>query len=276
MVRLACRTVSLAVVALLLCAGSAVAASTTTQSASGSGVTASFSYTGSGINVHGAHLTIARNGQTVYDQPVRSPACGSRCGPGAFGRHVKSVRVLRLDPGRFDVILELYTGGANCCLVDQVFTYAPAAGTYVKTERNFASYGAAIRRLGSARRWRFLSGDDSFKYEFTDGADSGEPIQIFSFSATRFHNVTRSYPTLIASDARRWWKYFTSHLSNGVGLIAAWAADQELLGHDKHVQSTLATEARRGNLRDGGLGGPTGRRFIAALDRFLHKLGYRK
>lgn len=274
--RQAFRTAALAVIALLAAAAVAVAATTTTQSASAGGVTATFRYTGSGIDVHGAHLTIARHGKTVYDQPVRSKACGSQCGPGAFGKHARSVGVVSLNPGQPDVILELYTGGANCCLVDQVFTYAPAAGTYVKTERDFGSYGAAIRRLGRARRWRFVSGDESFKYAFTDGADSGEPIQIFSFSATRFHNVTRAYPTLIASDARRWWKFFKSDLSNGVGLIAAWAADQELLGHHKQVQSTLATEARRGDLRDGGTGGPTGQRFITALNQMLHKLGYRK
>jgi hypothetical protein len=89
--------------------------------------------------------------------------------------------------------------------------------------------------------------------------------------------VTRGYPNLIAVGAARWLKLFTHHISNGVGVIAAWAADEELLGHDKLVQSTPATEARRGDLRDGGyIGGATGRSFITRLNRLLRQLGSRR
>ncbi len=59
-----------------------------------------------------------------------------------------------------------------------------------------------------------------------------------------------------------------------MGLIAAWAADQELLGHNHKVQSTLASEAHKGRLRDGGLGQATGRRFVRKLNALLRKLGY--
>jgi hypothetical protein len=268
--------IGLAVVALVLLSAVAWAADTS-QSASTGGVTATFSYTGSGANVRNLHLTIVRGGETAYDQPVTSPNCRPPfCGPGAFGANSRSVRVIRLAPGgQPDVVLELFSGGANCCFIDQVFSYSPIVHGYLKTEHEFASYGASLRRLGSAHRWRFVTGDDSFKYQFTDGADSGEPIQIWSFSGRGFVDVTRRYPNLIAADAARWLRLFQHHLSNGVGLIAAWAADEELLGHDKRVQSVLATEARRHDLRDGGGGLATGKRFITKLNRFLHRLGYR-
>jgi hypothetical protein len=268
----------LATVVALLTLSSVAWAQSTSQTASAGGVTATFSYSGSGITVSNPQLRIVRDGQTSYDQPVSSSQCGNQCGPGAFEAHQSSVRVIRLQAGgQPDVILELFSGGANCCFLDQVFSYSAATQTYVKTEQDFASAGVQLRRLGVARRWRFLSGDDSFKYEFTDGADSADPIQIWSFSGSVFHDVTRSYPTLIATDAARWLKLFTHHISNGVGLIAAWAADEELLGHDKLVQSTLATEARHGDLRDGGYGGgATGRRFITKLNRLLRQLGYRR
>jgi hypothetical protein len=264
-----------AVALLTLSAGAA--AKTTSQSASTGGVTATFSYRGSGANVSNLHLTIVRGGQTAYDQPVTSTNCPPpSCGPGAFGAHSRSVRVIRLEPGgQPDVLLELYSGGAHCCLVDQVFSYSPITNTYLKTERYFGNSEGVLRRLGSARRWRFVSSDDSFYYTFTDFADSAAPIQIWSFSGRAFVNVTRRYPNLIAADAARWLRLFQHHLSNGVGLIAAWAADEELLGHDKRVQSVLATEARRHDLRDGGGGLATGKRFITKLNRFLHRLGYR-
>jgi hypothetical protein len=273
------RVILVAVAALLVL--SAVAwAGIASQSASSGGVIATFTYSGSGINTSNPHLKIVRAGQTAYDQPVSSPQCGSqpvRCGPRAFGAQQSSVRVIRLQAGAPpDVLLELFSEGANCCFIDQVFSYAPTTHTYIKAEQNFGSYGAAVARIGSAHRWRFVSGDENFKYEFTDGADSGEPIQIWGFSAHDFHNVTRSYPKLITTDAARWLKLFEHHLANGVGLIAAWAADEELLGHDKLVQTTLAAEARHGDLRDGGTGPATGKRFITELNRFLRRLGYRR
>ncbi len=86
-----------------------------------------------------------------------------------------------------------------------------------------------------------LSADAGFKYAFTDGADSGEPIQIWRFVPQRFVDVTRAYPGLIRTDAARWLRLFRHDLANGVGLIAAWAGDEELLGHDSLVQATLQT-----------------------------------
>lgn len=281
-VRTGHRTLGLAALAaavLLLLLLSAVAwATVSSQSASAGGVTATFTYSGSDLSVSNPRLRIVRAGLTAYDQPVSSPQCGSRCGPAAFGAQASSVRVIRLEPGgQPDVILELFSGGANCCFIDQVFSYAPLTHTYLKAERDFGSYGAALRRLGAARRWRFVSADERFRYQFTDGADSGEPLQIWRFAGHDLHEVTRSYPQLIATDAARWLKLFGHDLANGVGLIAAWAADEEMLGRDRLVQSTLAAEARRGNLRDGGTpGGATGQRFITRLNRLLHQLGYRR
>jgi hypothetical protein len=278
-VRLRERTlgVILTVLAAALVLAAVAWAQSASQTASAGGVSATFTYSGSIGNASNPRLRIVRAGQTAYDQPVQSPLCGSTCGPGAVGARARSVRVIRLEPGGApDVILELFSGGANCCFIDQVFTYSPITHGYLKTERDFGSFGVALKRIGKAHRWRFVSADENFKYEFTDGAASGEPIQIWSFSGRRFHNVTRHYPDLIAADAKRWLRFFKQNLSNGVGLIAAWAAEEELLGQDKLVQSTLATEARQGNLRDGNGGGATGKRFITKLNRFLHQLGYRR
>jgi hypothetical protein len=117
------------------------------------------------------------------------------------------------------------------------------------------------------RRLEFRSANPAFQYVFTDGADSGEPLQIWQFADRAFADVTRSYPGLIRKDAARWFKFFQRDLSNGVGLIAAWAADEELLGNDAFVQSVLATQ--------GNSGTPSGQAFIAKLNAFLVKQGYR-
>lgn len=270
------RTVSIvsAALATTLILAATAAAKVTTQTGSSGGVTATFTFTGSAPLVSHPRLTIVLAGQELYNQPVSSHQCGTECGPGAFGAHASSVRVLNIEGnGQPDVILELYSGGANCCFIDQVFSLDPGTMTYVKTEHVFDT-GALIKTLAPSHRWVFVSSDANFKYEFTDGADSGEPIQIWSFGSHRFSNVTRHYPKQIAADAATWLRLFKHHVANGVGLIAAWAADEELLGHNKLVQSTLAAYAAKGALLDGSIGLATGKPFIAKLNKLLRKLGY--
>jgi len=105
---------------------------------------------------------------------VPAERCADRCRSAG----TTSVGIVPLLPGSPEIVLELYSGGANCCFIDQVFRYDPATMGYVKTEHDFSSSGAALKRLGG--RWRFVSADPVFKYAFTDGADSGEPLQFRS------------------------------------------------------------------------------------------------
>ena len=269
--------VVLATLACAIAAAGALAARSArvnTQTASAGGVTASFTYRGAVPSVTDAHLTIVKDGQPLYDQPVTAKLCGKLCGPGEVGRRASSVGIVPLLSGSPQVVLELYSGGANCCFIDQVFSYDPGTMAYVKTEHDFASAGALLERRHG--QWRFVSADDGFKYAFTDGADSGEPIQIWRFSVGNFTDVTRAYPSLIRTDAARWLRLFRHHLDNGVGLIAAWAGDQELLHNDRLVQSTLKTELARGDLRAGaGSFFAGGAKFIAELNRTLRSLGYK-
>lgn len=264
--------VALAVAGLMALATGA-AAKTTTQTANAGNVSATFTFTGSPPNVKNPRLTITRAGQELYNQAVKSKQCSPYCSQGGFGgAHPSSVKVADIEAnGSPDVVLELFSGGASCCFIDQVFSYDSGTTTYVKTEHNFA-YGAVLQRISG--QWRFKSADGAFLCAFTDCADSGQPLQIWSFSARRFHNVTRKYPKLIRADATRWLSRFKHHVSNGVGLIAAWAADEELLGKNKLVQSTLASEAKKGNLRDGTSGQATGKKFIKALNKLLRRYGY--
>jgi hypothetical protein len=128
-------------------------------------------------------------------------------------------------------------------------------------------------------RYEFLTADDSFAYEFTDFAASGLPIQILTFSDRHFSNVTRQYPKLVTRDAARWMKAFNSmakqHYSDSVGVAAAWAADEELLGHVKLVNSFLAKQVKAGHLNSAlSPQEPGGAKFVAKLSKFLRAHGY--
>jgi hypothetical protein len=265
--------VAIAAVALLALPGAALAATQTTHSGA---MTVTLTFSGKFPNFKNLHLRIVNAGRAVYDAPVSSRLCPNPCTPGDPSPHGHSARVLDLDSnGRPDVVLGLYTGGAHCCFVDQVYTLDPGTMTYIKEEHFFGDAGAAIRDVHHDRHFEFVSTNDAFYYKFASFADSGAPVQIWAFANRRFVDVTRKFPDVIRKDAAQWWRLFTHHYDAGEGLIAAWAADQDLLGHFSQVKRTLARQLGLGHLRGGLSGIPSGKRFVAALQKFLHNQGYR-
>jgi hypothetical protein len=253
-----------------------------TQTASSGNVTATFSFTAKlpPYRHEKLRLEIVRGGRTAYDARVVAKFCGSYCGPLNAGRHETSVHVVDLEPGgEPDVVLDLYSGGAHCCVIEEIFSFDSASNTYVKTEHNFGDPGESIVDLGHNGQLEFVTANDAFAYEFTDYAASGMPIDILTFSHGRFHDVTKSYPELIAKDAAIWLKAFKSQAhehpayQDTTGVIAAWAADECNLGECASAFRYVAKQAKAGHLNS-ALGPPSGRRFVAKLGRFLRKLGY--
>ncbi len=228
--------------------------------------------------VSGLRLAISRSGQTVYDESVTSRYCRTNCGLEHIdGRGINALHFSALEGnGETDVILELNTGGAHCCTIVQVFSYNPAAMTYMSTERDFGDAGARLAYVDSDEPTIFESADDRFAYAFSSYAYSGLPVQIWRFQEGRFVDVTRAFPAAVTADAARWFKLFLANRRRGFGLgeIAAWAADEELLGHGAKVARTLARQARLHDLRSGDGLTPGGRAFIKKLDRFLKQTGY--
>lgn len=261
-------------------AGLAPAALATTQTASQGAVTATFSYTGHYPNYSALDLSITKSGVVLYHQAVHSKACGKFCAPGATGAKASSVQVIDLDHiGQPNVVLNLYTGGAHCCSVQQIFTFDPGTMTYAETERDFGDPGARIEDLNHDGRFEFVTADDRFAYAFTDFAASGLPLQILTFTGSRFQDVTNSYPALIRKDAATWLKAYRQldhgHDIDSVGVIAAWAADEYRLGKAAAANRYLHQQANAGHLKS-ALGGsvPQGQKFVAKLQTFLRRHGY--
>jgi hypothetical protein len=224
-----------------------------------------------------ARLVILRNDQTFYNQPVRSPACGRLCLVIALPPGKKVVKLLDLDAdGQPEVVLGVFSGGAHCCFVDQVFSFDPGTMTYAKNEHSFLDSDPLIERLGG--HYAFVGNDARIaEAAFTDFADSGAPIAIWRFEGRRFVAVTAQFPSRVKADAAKWLRLFHHHLNNGVGLIAAWAADEDLLGNSKTVSSTLKALAAKGALRTPlGLPHNSATAFVAQLEKLLRQLGYTK
>jgi hypothetical protein len=262
--------------ALAMSLVAAPAALATTQMGHSGNVTATFTFQGKYPNYRDETISIAQGANVFYNQPVVTKFCGRICAPGSIFGKQSSVHVVDLEhDGQPDVVLDLFSGGAHCCYIDQIFSFDPGTMTYIETEHDFGDPGERISDLGSNGHHEFLTADDSFAYRFTDYASSGLPIEILTFSGGKFQNVTRSYPKLIARDAAVWLKAFTGmakqHYQDSVGVIAAWAADEDMLGHTKLVSNYLAQQLRAGHLNGAQ---SRGQKFVTSLQRFLHQRGY--
>jgi hypothetical protein len=225
----------------------------------------------------GLHLTVTRDDASAYSEDVRSPACGESCELETFKGAPSPLELVPLEgAGEPDVVVHLYTGGAHCCSVFQFLRWNRATGAYAESEHNFGDPGARVADLAGDGQLELESADDRFAYEFTSFAFSGLPIQIWHLSEGELVDVTREYPGEVAADAARWLHAFKTERRHGLGLgfIAAWAADEELLGHRSLVARTLSTEASHHRLRSGDRLSAAGRAFVKKLNAFLRKTGY--
>ena len=136
-----------------------------------------------------------------------------------------SVRVLDLDrDGEPEVMVDLYTGGAHCCVLTVFYRYVRAS--YVRTTHSWGNPGyRLIARLGS--RPIFVTADDRFNYAFSCYACSGVPLLLQRYSSGRLVNVTRMFPGLIRADALRWWQLYRAAVhehASPAGLLPAYPA----------------------------------------------------
>jgi hypothetical protein len=249
------------------------------QRASSGALAATYSFSGNYPNYGTETVTIRDAGRLVYSAPVRAPDCGTHCAPGSPGHNGHSLRFAVLAAGaKPSLVLNLYSGGAHCCTIAQVF--APSRGPrWTVTSHSFGDPGYRLTDLNHDGAFEFMTADDRFAYAFTDYAGSGLPLQILTFTNGRFTDITRSHPALIARDASTWMRAFQdqrrSHYADTTGVVAAWAADEDNLGHEATVARFLNQQAHAGHLNSELKPQvPVGQRFVTALGRFLEKLGY--
>lgn len=244
---------------LALAAGPAAGAGTDrSASASAGGLTATLSWAGGlGPTTRNVRLRIARRGRLVYDEPVPATGCFKVCGPA--DRHPVHVAKLYGNDGE-DVILALWSGGADCCVLANVYVPSAAVHSYVLDQHNFGEGGFALRDIGPHHRPEFVSADPGFYCRFTACAESALPVEIFEFKAESFINVTRQHPALIRADAARWLRLYKRNPRRGLGAIAAWAGDEDNLGRQATVRRVLARQHAEHHLTRG---------FISSLQRFL-------
>ena len=111
-------------------------------------------------------------------------------------------------------------------------------------------------------------------------AASASRLRIWRYDRGRLRDVTRSFPRAVERDAAALWRDYLRVRRSGVrevrGLLAAWLADQALLGRAGEGWRRLEQANRRGELGRGATldGYPAGRRYLSALRSFLRRAGY--
>jgi hypothetical protein len=80
----------------------------------------------------------------------------------------------------------------------------------------------------------------------------------------------------VRDDAGRWRRVYLRRLDGpyALGVLAAWTADQYLLGRKRQAHRYLAAERRAGRLESVFPGGKGGRAFVRELKRKLRAWGY--
>lgn len=267
----------------------APAASAASETSTSGPVTATFSYkqgSADDLLYRDLKLKIVRNGVVALDAPILSGDCEYGCwpaGPALEGRPSVHVRDLDAD-GEPEVIVDMFTGGAHCCLLTQVFALqkGPAsdlAPSYSRVEHNFLDPGYSFDDLDGDGVPEFVSADGRFAYAISSFAGSGFPVQVWRFGRGGFSDVTREFPALIREESNRQWRVYRSYRrlkppgnDPALGALAAWAGDEYLLGHGRRVQRELKRALRSGRL-DGFFG--SGKRTLRNLNRLLAQTGYR-
>ena len=132
--------------------------------------------------------------------------------------------------GEPEVLVDVSTGGAHCCAVSWVLRWDGA--TYAAVAHNWGDAAYRLQDVDGDGAPEFRSADTRFAYAFTAYAFSGFPVMTLAYRQGVFRDVTRRHEALVRQDARRQMREYRKRRSGrfSLGVLAAWTADQYLLG----------------------------------------------
>lgn len=237
------------------------------KSAASGRVSAKLFYREQDFGYRDFRLEIQRAGRTVLDAAPGRPV--------GRGWTPVELRVRDLDgDGEPEVIADFYSGGAHCCTYSAIYRFA--GGHYVRRVVGWGNPGYRLTGLDRDPRPELVTADDRFNYAFTAFAFSRAPIRVLSYEHGLLRDVTRRFPGAIARDAAALLRDYRRPQAkfDARGLLAAYVADEALLGHPERGWNAIDRALRRGALSPRGTGYPVGKKYVANLRAFLRKAGY--
>jgi len=279
---------SAALAVALLAPGGVAAQARTVETATNGTVTAELSYVKRTrgrngfrfIEFRDFRVKITRAGVVLYDEPVGEP-CDQFCSPteSALTKKHVGLRDLNAD-GEPEAIVDLFTGGASCCVLVLAYGYDALANTYRRAELDTGG-GFVARDLDSDGAIELVGDDFRFRGLFTCGACGPRPVRIWHWGLRRFDVVTTGFPAKIRQHARRMRRFYarTRRMDEAAfvkGALTPLAADLCLLDRCARGFRIVRAAIRRGELdrRSEFDVSPLGTNYLRALKRFLRRTGY--
>lgn len=257
-----------------------------------SGTAAKSKYGGALLLAH-ASLEIWQGAKVVYHQPLAVPA-GDALGPGhAFWPQSVTLSDQLTQPlcvtsfggaTRQDaVVIGMYSGGAHCCTWADIYPM-PGGKVAAPIEHDFGDPGVVVSTNGG--RAILQTADDSFAYEFDAFAFSGLPVLVYEVQGAKLVNTTKHHLGMVKANASMYWTAYKQAQDpksgegkgGGLGVLAAWVADECNLGQGQSAFNTVAKLESAGQLTGGpnDKGGPwpAGAKYVSVLKSFLVQHNY--
>lgn len=234
----------------------------------------SYSYDAAAFRFSHQRLTIERDGAKRFSAKLRKPPGGGlNAQPAGYFSHRRSVFVTDIDgDGEPEVVLDLYWGGAHCCWYSQIYRYVPANRRYAPLVQVWGNFGYVFADLDHDGTQELVTRDDRFSYAFASFADSRWPVRILRYKAGKLAVATTSYQSEIGRDANALWHAAMNpkRKTSNQGIVAAWAADECMVGHAAIAFKTIDRLSRSGKIH----GERTRVAFERRLRSFLRRTGY--
>ncbi|HEX3686381.1 MAG TPA: VCBS repeat-containing protein [Gaiellaceae bacterium] len=234
----------------------------------------SYSYDAAAFRFSRQRLTIERDGAKRFSARLRKPPGGGfNAQPAGYFSHRRSVLVTDVDgDGEPEVVLDLYWGGAHCCWYSQIYRYVPTTRRYTPLVQVWGNFGYVFADLDHDGTQELVTRDDRFSYAFASFADSRWPVRILRYKAGKISVDTPTYPSEIGRDANALWHAAMNpkRKTSNQGIVAAWAADECMVGHAAIAFKTIDRLSRSGKIH----GERTRVAFERRLRSFLRRTGY--
>ena len=237
----------------------------------------SYSWDPAKFRFSGQHIAIKREGATRFSAYLRRPPESggtANAQPAGFFSHKRSVSLTDLDGDREpEVVLDLYWGGAHCCWYTQIYRYDSATQHYRPLVHVWGNVNYVLADLDHDGRLELVTRDDRFSYAFSSFADSRWPVRILAYRAGKLIVVTKSYASEIKRDSASLWHEAMARgrtKANNQGMMAAWAADQCMLGQCTVGLQSIASLSKTGRVH----GDLTPAEYERRLRAFLKRTQY--